>query len=287
MRRTTLSALVLVVTVVSMACAGQQEEDQVAHTPAATPSPTAAPIQTLTPTEIPPAAQEYWSEVKQLIGGLVPEASTLTFRVSQLSRAQGPMVDIVLLATFPDGLQPRLHIRRATNREVIPFSTVQGFDVYKAKDTLWAKLEEGDPPLWAGTATDEGLDSYLGFYVSGEPALTNEHFWNAFSYAEQRIAQALGADVSYLSISFDAQWDPRGQQAGGFRLQASNQQSTAYVGVLFSQGDPDLDFANLTTTLGQDFRQRFAVPDVPLEETESREWGYPNHIWYAAWETGQ
>ena len=288
--KTAALALLFAVAAVATACAGQ-EQGRVTPTPAATPAPTPAPTlaltQTTSPTEIPPAVQEYWSEVEQLIGRLVPEASSFSFRVSQLSRAEGPMVEIVLLATFPDGSQPRLHIVRDPNSAAAPFSTLQGFDVYKAKDTLWAKLDEGPPPLWAGTATNEGLGSYLNFYVSGEPALTNEHFWNAFSYAEQRIAQALGADVSYLWISFDDQWNPQGQQAGGFRVQAGSQERTVYVGVLFSEGDPDLDFVNLATTLGQDFRQHFAVPDVPLEEAEVRQWGYPNHVWYAQWEAAQ
>jgi len=288
--KTAALALLFAVAAVAAACAGQ-EQGRVTPTPAATPAPTPAPTlaltQTTSPTEIPPAVQEYWSEVEQLIGRLVPEASSFSFRVSQLSRAEGPMVEIVLLATFPDGSQPRLHIVRDPNSAAAPFSTLQGFDVYKAKDTLWAKLDEGPPPLWAGTATNEGLGSYLNFYVSGEPALTNEHFWNAFSYAEQRIAQALGADVSYLWISFDDQWNPQGQQAGGFRVQAGSQERTVYVGVLFSEGDPDLDFVNLATTLGQDFRQHFAVPDVPLEEAEVRQWGYPNHVWYAQWEAAQ
>jgi hypothetical protein len=294
MRRTALCALGLSLTLVlAAACAGQQE-GQMAPTPAATPvptstptpAPTLAPTQTTSPTEIPPAAQEYWSEVEQLIRRLVPEASTFTFRVSQVSRAEGAIVEVVVLATFPDGSQPRLHIVRDPNSLATPFSTLQGFDVYKAEDTLWAKLDEGPPPLWAGTATSEGLGSYLDFYVLGEPALTNEHFWNAFSYAEQRIAQALGADVSYVWISFDDQWNPQGRQAGGFRVQAGSQDTTAYVGVLFSEDDPYLDFGNLATTLGQDFRQQFAVPDVPLEETEVLQWGYPNHVWYAAWEAG-
>jgi len=197
------------------------------------------------------------------------------------------MVEVVLLATFPDGSQPRLHIVRDPNPTAAPFSTLQGFEVYKAEDTLWAKLDEGQPPLWAGTATNEGLGSYLDFYVSGEPALANEHFWNAFSYAEQRIAQAPGTDVSYVWISFDDQWNPQSRQAGGFRVQAGSQERTVYVGVLFSEGDPGLDFANLATTLSQDFRQQFAVPDVPLDETEVRQWGYPNHIWYAMWEASR
>jgi hypothetical protein len=275
-------ALVLAVTAVLGACGGQGQ-GQVTPTPAATPAPTQTPI----PTEIPPAVQEYWSEVERLIGGLVPEASSFSFRLSQLRRAEGAMVEVVLLATFPDGSQPRLHIVRDPNPTATPFSTLQGFDVYKAEDTLWAKLDEGQPPLWAGTATNEGLGSYLDFYVSGEPALANEHFWNAFSYATQRIAQAPGTDVSYVWISFDDQWNPQGQQAGGFRVQTGSQERTVYVGVLFSEGDPELDFANLAATLGQDFRQQFAVPDVPLEETEARQWGYPNHIWYGAWETGR
>lgn len=286
MRRIALSALTLSLAVVLAACAGR-EEGQVTPTPAATPALTPAPTQTPIPTEILPAAQEYWSGVEQLIGDLIPEASSFSFRLSQLRRAEGAMVEVVLLAAFPDGSQPRLHIVRDPNPAATPFSTLQGFEVYKAEDTLWAKLDEGQPPLWAGTATNEGLGSYLDFYVSGEPALTNEHFWNAFSYAAQRIAQVLGADVSYVWISFDDQWNPQGQQAGGFRVQAGSQERTVYLGVLFSEGDPELDFANLATTLGQDFRQRFAVPDVPLEETEARQWGYPNHIWYAAWETGR
>ncbi len=286
MRRIALSALTLSLAVAFAACGGQ-EEGQVTPTPAGTPAATPALTQTATPSEIPLAVQEYWSGVEQLIRSLVPEASSFSFRVSQLSRAEGPMVEVVLLAAFPDGSQPRLHILRDPNPAATPFSTLQGFDVYKAEDTLWARLDEGEPPLWAGTATNEGLGSYLDFYVSGEPALANEHFWNAFSYAAQRIAQGLGDDVSYVWISFDDQWDPQGQQAGGFRAQVGSQERTAYVGVLFSEGDPGLDFANLATTLGQDFRQQFAVPDVPLEETEARQWGYPNHIWYASWETGR
>jgi len=281
-RRIVLAALTVNLAVVLIACGGQ-EEGQVTPTPTATP----APSQTATPTEIPPAAQEYWSDVEQLIGGLVPEASTFSFRLSQLRRAEGAMVEVVLLATFPDGSQPRLHIVRDPNPTAAPFSTLQGFEVYKAEDTLWAKLDEGQPPLWAGTATNEGLGSYLDFYVSGEPALANEHFWNAFSYAEQRIAQAPGTDVSYVWISFDDQWNPQSRQAGGFRVQAGSQERTVYVGVLFSEGDPGLDFANLATTLSQDFRQQFAVPDVPLDETEVRQWGYPNHIWYAMWEASR
>lgn len=268
----------------SAACGGKEEGE-------ATPAPTATsaviPAETAIPTEVPPAVREYWAGIEELITNLVPQASRFSFRVSQLTRPEGAMVEVVAQAAFADGAEARLHIVRDPNPMATPFSTIDGFELYKSDDTLWAKLEDGDPPLWVGVPGEKGLKAYLQFYVSGDPPLTNDRFWKAFSYAKARISQALGTDVSYLWVDFHDQWNPPGHKAGGMRVQAGSQERTAYVGVLYSEGDPELGFSNLVVALGSSFKQRFALPDAPLQETEAREWGFANHIWYAEWETEQ
>jgi hypothetical protein len=57
--------------------------------------------------------------------------------------------------------------------------------------------------------------------------------------------------------------------------------------VLYAPAESGLDGATLLELLGEDFRLQFAVPSGSTEEWETREWGYPNHIWFVQWEAAQ
>jgi len=279
-------AALLALAAVAAACGGGGGSQA---TPTAAPTQTITSTRTATPRPTTTAVQgEYWSRAQQVIRRLVPEASRLELGLFDLSDPERPAVDMIVFARLPGGLEPRLHIILGSNERAQPLGRYHGdFELYKVEAITWAKLVGGELPLWAGSPDEDGLKAYLDFYLSGEPPLTNEHFWNAFSYAEGRISGALGGDISQLRIDFDDGWNPRGHDAGGIAFRAAIQGKQAYVGILYSEGDGGLDFASLATTLGGDFRQRFALPDIALEESQSREWGYANHIWYGEWETGR
>ena len=86
---------------------------------------------------------------------------------------------------------------------------------------------------------------------------------------------------------FDDAWDSGGLEAGGTRIEATQGSRHAYVGVLYAASDSGLDATALVERLGEDFRLQFAVPSGSAQESETREWGYPNHIWFVQWETAQ
>jgi hypothetical protein len=193
----------------------------------------------------------------------------------------------VELTIYPAFVSGRLHVIQFSDRGETFFGKYKDFDVYKLEETPWAKLADGQPPLWVGSPSEDTLHSYLDFFASGEPALTTERFWNAFAYAEAQIGAALGTEADLLQIAFDDAWNRGGLQAGGIRIEAGQGNRHAYVGVLYAPADSGLDAATLVERLGEDFRLQFAVPSGSTEESETREWGYPNHVWFVQWETAQ
>ena len=195
-----------------------------------------------------------------------------------------PNVDLSISPAFASG---RLHVIQFSDRGETFYAKYKDFDVYKLEQTPWARLADGQPPLWVGSPSEDTLHSYLDFFASGEPALTNERFWNAFSYAEAQIGAALGVDPAILQIDFDDEWNRGGLQAGGIRIEAGQGNRHAYVGVLYAPAASGLDASTLFERLGEDFRLQFAVPEGSTEESETREWGYPNHTWFVQWETAQ
>lgn len=196
------------------------------------------------------------------------------------------MVEVTVLAALPGVAETRLHIVRDPNPMATLFSSLDGFELYNMGDNLWLKLEEGDPPLWAGSPSTEGLKAHLQFYVSGQPTLTSDPFRKAFSHAEARINQAIGTDMSYLWVDFDDQWNPLVHKAGGMSVQVGSGEKTAYVDALYSVSDPELSYDNVVRELGSAFEQWFALPGSSLTKTEAHEWGFINHIWYAEWASG-
>jgi hypothetical protein len=193
-------------------------------------------------------------------------------------------VDLTIFPTFVSG---KLHVIQFSDRGETFFAKYKDFDVYKLGETPWAKLVDGQPPLWVGSPSEDTLHRYLDFFASSEPALTNDCFWNAFAYAEAHIGAVLGDDVAILQIDFDDAWNSSGLPAGGIRIEALQGDRHAYVGVLYAPAGSGLDATTLVERLGEDFRQHFALPSGSMQESEIREWGYPNHIWFVQWETTQ
>ena len=223
-----------------------------------------------------------WATVRQVIQRFVPDSTAFKAYIPRITDVDRPNVDLSIAPAFVSG---KLHVIQFSGRGETFFGKYKDFDVYRLEETPWAKLADGEPPLWVGSPSEDTLHSYLDFFASGGPELTNEHFWNAFVYAEANIGAALGNDVAIVQIDFDDAWNARGLQAGGIRIEAAQGNQHAYVGVLYAPADSGLDGATLVERLGQDFGQRFAVPSGDTEESESREWGYPNHVWFVQWET--
>lgn len=232
----------------------------------------------------PSAAAEHWTTVRQVIQRFVPESTAFTAYLPRITDPDRPNVEFNIFPAFATG---KLHIIQFSDRGETFFGKYKDFDVYKLGETPWAKLVDGQPPLWVGSPREDVLHGYLDFFASGDPELTNDHFWNAFDYAEAYIGAALGSDVDILQIDFDDQWNWGGLQVGGIRIDAALGDRRAYVGVLYATADSELDGATLVERLGEDFRQQFAVPIGDVQESETREWGYPNHIWSVQWETAQ
>ena len=143
---------------------------------------------------------------------------------------------------------------------------------------------EGEPALWAGSPLAEVVKGFVDFYLSGEPRLTRQTFWDAFDYAEQRIGTVFGERISLLRIDFEDEWHQGDLQAGGIAIEATFGDRHAYLAVLYAPPGSSLDAATLVEALGPEFRREFAVPDAATEETENEEWGYANHIWFVQWE---
>jgi hypothetical protein len=228
------------------------------------------------------AAAEPWAAVRQVIQRFVPDSTAFTAYIPRITDIDRPNVDIRISPAFVSG---KLHVIQFSDRGETFFGKYKDFDVYKLEETPWAKLADGQPPLWVGSPSEDTLHSYLDFFAAGEPALTTERFWNAFAYAEANISAALGDDVALLQIDFDDAWDRGGLEAGGIRIEATQGNRHAYFGVLYAASDSGLDATALVERLGEDFRLQFAVPSGSAEESETREWGYPNHVWFVQWET--
>jgi len=221
---------------------------------------------------------------RQVIQRFVPDSTAFTAYLPRITDIDRPNVDLRISPAFVSGT---LHVIQFSDRGETFFGKYKDFDVYKLGETPWAKLADGQPPLWVGSPSEDTLHSYLDFFASGEPALTNDRFWNAFAYAEAQIGAALGDDIALLQFGFDDAWKRGGLEAGGIRIEAVQGNRHAYVGVLFAAADSGLDSTTLVERLGEDFRQQFAVPSGSTQESETREWGYPNHVWFVQWETAE
>jgi len=279
-----LLALVLGLTA---ACGGGGETSA---SPTPTAQATVTPQTTVAPQTSPPASPRpqvtatagTWAPFRQVLERFVPESTAFKAYIPRITDIDRPNVDLTISPSFVSG---RLHIIQFSGRGETFFGSYKGFELFKLEETPWAKLADGQPPLWAGAPGEEALYGYLDFFASGEPALANDRFWNAFAYAEAFVGGALGGDPALLQIDFDDAWDRGGLRAGGMRIEASQGNRHAYLGVLYATTDSGLDATTLVERLGGDFRQDFAVPADSTDEWESREWGYPNHIWFVQWES--
>lgn len=262
------------------ACGGGGEDVGPSGTAPPSTTPLASPAASPQPQAT--AAAETWAAFRQVIQRFIPDSTAFKAYLPRITDPDRPKVDLNISPAFVSG---KLHVIQFSDRGETFFGKYKDFDVYKLEETPWAKLADGQPPLWVGSPSEDTLHRYLDFFASGQPALTNDHLWNAFAYAEAQIVAALGSDVDLLQINFDDAWNRGGVQAGGIRIDASQGNRHAYVGVLYAPADSGLDGTTLVERLGEDFRQQFAVPSGSTEESESREWGYPNHVWFVEWET--
>jgi hypothetical protein len=271
----------------TVACGGGDTTEppaQTSATPSASPSaaPSAGPAASAQPSGTALAAS--WAAFREVIQRFVPESTQFKAFIPRVTDPDRPNVDITISPAFVSG---RLHVIPFSDRGETFFAQYEGFDLYKLGETPWAKLADGQPPLWVGSPSEETLHRYLDFFASGEPALASDRFWNAFDYAEARIGASLGGDADVLQIQFDDAWDRGGLEAGGIRIEAAQGNRHAYVGILYGPADSAPDATTLVERLGEDFRREFAVPEGSTEELENREWGYPNHVWFVQWEMPQ
>lgn len=158
-----------------------------------------------------------------------------------------------------------------------PMGEYEGFSVYKQKATYWAELTSEPVPLYAGTPSNEGLETYIDFYRSGEPKLSDEQFWNGFAYARERISEALQETPTLLVVDFDSEWRP---QAGGMRIEAALSERRVQVSVLYATEDVQIDAQEFDQDLIGAFKERFAVAAEAEDQPEVSNWGYANRIWY-------
>ncbi len=148
-----------------------------------------------------------WAAFWQVVQRFIPESTAFQAYMPRITDPERPDVDLTIFPAFAGG---KLRVIPFSGRGETFLATYNTYDVYKLGETLWAKLADGQPSLWAGSPSDEALHRYLDFFDSRQPALTNERFWNAFAYAEACVRASLGADVALLQFDFDDAW-----QAGG------------------------------------------------------------------------
>lgn len=228
-------------------------------------------------------ARGYFADAEEVIRSLVPESTSLLLRLLSLDE-EGPVVDFTMRTELPG--QPRVHLISDTDAVAGADAAgeYRGVPLYRQKATLWAELLAEPPYLYAGVPNnDEGLRAYIDFYLDGGSSLSDERFWNGFAFARERISGGLGGRPDLLVVDFDGGW--RGQ-IGGLRVEAKAGEKGMTVGILFA-ARRGVGREELTGSLLEAFRQRFAVPEGAVEEQEVPDWGYASRIWVAEVEPGQ
>ena len=183
-------------------------------------------------------AEQPFSRYEDAIHQLVPEARAFNLRVSSVDEESGTHVDLTA-STLLEG-EPRMHVisdvDAVAGADLI--GEYEGFNVYKKEATHWGELAAEPVPLYAGTPSDGGLETYIDFYRSGEPKLSDEQFWNGFAYARERISEALQEAPALLVVDFDGGWKP---EAGGMRIEARLSERRLHVAVLYAREGAQLD----------------------------------------------
>jgi len=213
-------------------------------------------------------SEKFFSGSSDTIRRLVPEATAFTLKTSSGDDTQ---VDYVVSTALAGN--PRIHV--VTDEDAIKgakrLGEYKGHGVYQQKSSFWAQLR-ADPPLYVSARTRPELETYLDFYSSGKPELSDKRFWNALDYASGRIDKALQESPAGLVLDFNS---VLAEGVGGLRVEAELGGRRIYVGALFGAAEPDLSDA-----IVEEFKARFAVPSGAEELTDAN-WGYPNRIWYA------
>jgi hypothetical protein len=227
--------------------------------------------------------EQTFSRYEDAIQELVPEARAFNLRVSSVDEESGRQVNLTI-STALEG-EPRMHIISGVGAVAgaAIVGEYEGFSVYRQKATFWGELAAEPAPLYAGTLSKEGLETYIDFYRSGEPKLGDERFWNGFAYARERFSEALQEAPSLLVVDFDGGWKP---EAGGMRIEAVLSERRLHVAVLYAREGAQLDAQGFDQDLVKAFKQRFAVPAEAEDQPENSDWGYANRIWYADTATG-
>jgi hypothetical protein len=228
-------------------------------------------------------AQEFFSRSEEVIQELVPEAQAFRLGLGSVGEESGTHVDMAA-STLLEG-EPRMHVLSDADAvaDADLVGEYEGFSIYKQKATFWGELVAEAPPLYAGTASNEGLEAYIDFYRAGEPKLSDERFWNGFDYARERVGEALQEAPSQLVVDFDGVWKP---EAGGMRFQVVLGERRLDVAVLYAREGVEAGDQGFDQDLVEAFKQQFAVPAEAEDQGEVSDWGYDNRIWYADTGTG-
>jgi hypothetical protein len=222
-------------------------------------------------------AEEFFSRSDQVLRRLVPDANAFSLRLFSAGQDSESQVDFIV-STALDG-EPRMHV--VSDEDAVAGADLvdeyEGFDIYLQKATSWAELVGEPAPLYAGTPNREGLRSYVDFYVSGEPVLTDERFWNGFDYVQKRIGEVLKEEPSLLVVDFEGEWKA---DVGGVRVEVTLGTRRLYVGVLHAREGVPQDSEGFDEELVAAFKQRFAVPSEAEEQPSSADWDYGHRIWF-------
>lgn len=222
--------------------------------------------------------EQSFSQSDEVIQQLVPDAGAFTLRVSSLDVESARNVELTA-STALEG-EPRMHV--VSDDDAVAGADLieeyEGFKIYRQKETFWAELVAGSPPLYAGSPSDDGLKAYVDFYRSGEPKLSDEQFQNGLRYAQDLIGEALQETPSLLIVNFDGEWQPG---VGGIGVEAIAGERQLYVGVLYAREGAQTDAQEFNQDVIEAFKLTFAVPPEAQEQAENHDWGYANRIWYA------
>ena len=219
-----------------------------------------------------------FGQAESLFSRLLPPATEMSLRLSTLEGNSEVHVDFTISTELAS--QPRVHV--ISDEDAIAdadfIGEENGFDIYQRSATFWSRLEDGPPPLFAGTPSRQGIDEYLEFFKSGKPDLTADRFWNTIAYAREQFGTSGEFAPTALSMGYVSEWMPG---VGGVRLEAISSERRLYVGVLFAAADGASGSQDFEDELLSEFEERFVVPAGAEARPENLDWGYANRIWYA------
>jgi hypothetical protein len=218
-------------------------------------------------------SEQLFSRSAEVLRRLVPEASEFNGRFLRVADDAPEDVDLTI-ATLLDSA-PRVHVLSDSDAVdgAEELEAYEGAKIYLQKDTYWAELTLGDQTLYAGTPSEDGVREYVDFFISREPELSNQRFWDAFGYAEERVGQELDETPSLVVVQFGGELV---DGTGGLRLEARQGDRQLYVGVLYANDDD----GELSAEAVEQFQTTFVVPETAEEQPENADWDFAHTAWF-------